>query len=253
MPLNVSKPARHVAMIEIDNQAKMNALSRTMFEEIGALWDRFDADDDCRAIVLTASGERAFCAGADIGGDLSAGPEIAAMVGKGLLKTHAISKPVVAAVNGVCAGGGVELMLAADIRIAASHARFGLPEVKWSIYPFGGAVTKLFRQIGYVHAADLLLTARMIDAAEAAEINLVNRVADGADDARADAIATAAAIAGNSPPAVQAVKRHLAEIFAEESISRDGREQALGDEVRLSDAFQEGVSAFREKRSPDYR
>ena len=251
MPLNVRRAAGHVAVIEIDAQAKRNAMSREMLAELAELWDALDADPGCRAIVVTGAGDVAFCAGADISGDLSAGVETAAMVNKALLKTHAISKPIVAAVNGVCAGGGVELLLSTDIRVAAGHARFGLPEVKWSIYPFGGAVVKLFRQIGHVHAMDLLLTGRLIASDEAARIGLVNRVVP-AGDVMDDAMATAEAIAANSPPAVQAVKRHIAEMISEDALAREGREQALGDAVRASPAFEEGVAAFREKRQPKY-
>ncbi|MCG8651946.1 MAG: enoyl-CoA hydratase-related protein, partial [Pirellulales bacterium] len=250
-PLNISRPAAHVVQIEIDAQAKRNAMSRAMMAELGDLWIDLDQDSDCRAILLTGAGDVAFCAGADIGGDLSASPETAAMVNRALLKTSAISKPIVAAVNGVCAGGGVEMLLAADIRIAASHARFGLPEVKWSIYPFGGAVVKLFRQIDHVHAMDLLLTGRLIEADEAARIGLINRVLT-AEALLADALATAEAIAAHSPPAVQAVKRHIAEMIAEDAQAREAAEQAFGDAVRASSEFEEGVAAFREKRTPDY-
>lgn len=251
MPLITSSPERHVVLIEIDAQAKMNAMSREMLGELADLWEKLDADPACRAIVVTGAGDRAFCAGADIGGDLSASEEMAAMINRGLLKTHAISKPVVAAVNGVCAGGGVELMLATDIRVAADHARFGLPEVKYSIYPFGGAVVKLFRQIDYVHAMDLILTGRLIGAEEAAAIGLVNRVLPAAE-VLDDAMATAKAIAANSPPAVQAVKRQIATMISEDAAAREPMEQALGDAVRASPEFQEGVAAFLEKRPPDY-
>ena len=89
------------------------------------------------------------------------------------------TKPIIAAVNGDCVAGGVELMLASDIRVAATHARFGLPEVRLSIYPFGGATVKLVYQIGYVHAMKLLLGAQLIDAEEAARIDLVNDVVPG--------------------------------------------------------------------------
>ncbi len=251
MPLTVAEPRKHVTLITIDEQAKMNAMSRAMLGEIGDLWQRLDDDPGCRAIVITGAGERAFCAGADISGDLSASEEMAAMINRGLLKTHAISKPIVAAVNGACAGGGVELLLSTDIRISAPHARFGLPEVKWSIYPFGGAVVKLFRQIGHVHAMDLLLTGRMIPAAEAAGLGLINRVVP-ATDLLDEALSTAAAIAANSPPAVQAVKRHIATMIAEDAAGREAMEQALGDAVRAAPEFQEGVAAFREKRQPNY-
>ena len=115
-------------------------------------------------------------------GDLSARAEMAQMVSHALLKSDAYTKPIVAAVNGDCAGGGRGAACSrTDVRAAAPHARFGLPEVKWSIYPFGGATIKLIQQIGYVHAMELLLTGRLIDAEEAARLGLINRVvpADG--------------------------------------------------------------------------
>ena len=251
MPLHVSQPASHVALITIDNQAKRNAMPRETMRELAEIWERLAADGDCRAIVVTGAGDKAFCAGADIGGDLSASEEMASMINRSLLKTIAYPKPIVAAVNGDCAGGGVELLLASDIRIAAEHARFGLPEVKWSIYPFGGATEKLVRQIGYVHAMDLILTGRLIDAESARAINLVNRVRPAAD-VLDDAVSTAAAIAANSPSAVQAVKRRIAEEIADHAGTWEALDQQLGDQVRASADFAEGVAAFREKRPADY-
>src|SRR6266542_1332158 len=153
--------------------------------------------------------------------------------------------------NGDCIGGGLELLLSTDIRAAAPHARFGLPEVRWSIYPFGGATVKLVQQIGYVHAMDLLLTARLVDAAEAARLGLVNRVV-AAEALMSWALETAQVVAGNSPTAVQAVKQQISSTIADHALSREALEQELGDRVRASDHFREGVRAFLEKRRPDY-
>ncbi|MEM8974915.1 MAG: enoyl-CoA hydratase-related protein [Pseudomonadota bacterium] len=251
MPLHVSQPARYVTQVVIDNQAKRNAMSRVMMAELAELWDQLNADAGCRCIILTGAGDKAYCAGADIGGDLSASEETAHLVNRALLKTTTFTKPIVSAVNGDCAGGGVELLLATDIRIAAQHARFGLPEVKWSIYPFGGATIKLVQQIGYVHAMDLLLTGRLIDAESAAQIQLINRIASGAS-VLDEAIATASMIAANSPDAVQAVKQQISHGIAEHALSREVMEQELGDRVRAGQNFTEGVTAFREKRNPNY-
>ncbi len=175
MEIRVAAHGPHVVVVTLDNQPRLNAMSRAMMADLGRVWDELERGS-CRAIVLTGAGARAFCAGADISGDLSASPETARVVGHALLKQDAYTKPIVAAVNGDCVGGGVELLLSTDIRAAAPHARFGLPEVKWSIYPFGGATLKLPQQIGHVHAMDLLLTGRLIDAAEAARLGLINRV-----------------------------------------------------------------------------
>ena len=173
------------------------------------------------------------------------------MVNHALLKSEPYSKPIVAAVNGDCVGGGLELMLSTDIRAAAPEARFGLTEVKWSIYPFGGSTIKLIQQIGYVHAMDLLLTARLIDAGEAARLGLVNRLVPRSE-LMGWAIETAEMIAANSPSAVQAVKRQVSATIADHALTREALEQQLGDEVRASPHFAEGIAAFREKRHPRY-
>lgn len=251
MEIRLTRHGRHVAVVTIDNQPRLNAMTRQMLADLGRLWDKLERDDACRCIVLTGAGERAFSAGADISGDLSAVPERARIVNHALLKTDAYAKPIVAAVNGDCIGGGLELLLSTDIRAAAPRARFGLPEVKWSIYPFGGATIKLIQQIGYVHAMDLLLTARLVDAEEAARLGLVNRVVAAAD-LMAWALATAETIAANSPSAVQAVKRQISATIADHARTREALEQELGDRVRASAHFPEGIAAFREKRPPRY-
>jgi len=248
--IHVHEHGRHVVVLTLDNPSRLNAMSRQMMADLARLWDELDRGS-CRCVVLTGAGARAFCAGADMSGDLSASPETARVVSHALLKHHVFSKPIVAAVNGDCVGGGVELLLSTDVRAAAPHARFGLPEVRWSIYPFGGATVKLTQQIGYVHAMDLLLTGRLIDAAEAARLGLVNRVVP-ADRLMTWALETAETIAANSPSAVQAVKRQISATIADHARSREALEQELGDRVRASADFKEGVAAFREKRKPRY-
>src|SRR6202048_1203353 len=176
MEIRIARHGRHVAVVPVDNQPRLNAMTRAMLSKLGRLWDELERDGDCRCIILTGAGQRAFTVGADVTGDLSAGPEVARMVNHALLKNDPYSKPIVAAVNGDCVGGGLELLLSTDIRAAAPEARFGLPEVRWSIYPFGGATVKLAQQIGHVHAMDLLLTGRLVDAAFAERVGLVNAV-----------------------------------------------------------------------------
>jgi len=157
----------------------------------------------------------------------------------------------VAAVNGDCAGGGVELLLCTDVRAAAPHARFGLPEVRWSVYPFGGATIKLVQQIGYAHAMELLFTAGLIDAAEAARIGLINRVvpaerldAVGARDRGADRRQQPVGRAGGEA--------------ADQRDDRRARSRARGagpgaGRPRAGQrALPRGVAAFREKRAPRY-
>src|SRR5580704_11788939 len=176
MDIHLAREGRYIAIVTIDNQPRLNAMTRQMLADLGRVWDELERDDTCRCIILTGAGERAFTVGADISGDLSAGPEMARIVNHALLKTDTYAKPIIAAVNGDCVGGGLELLLASDIRAAVPEARFELPEVKWSIYPFGGSTTKLMQEIGYVHAMDLLLTGRLINPETAAALGLVNRV-----------------------------------------------------------------------------
>ena len=250
MPILLDYPLPRIALITVDNQDKRNAMSRAMMADLAALWDELEGSD-CRCIVLTGAGDKAFCAGADVSGDLSASESMARMINRALLKTSSYPKPIIAAVNGVCAGGGVELMLSCDIRVSAAHARFGLPEVKWAIYPFGGATAKLVHQIGYVHAMKLLLTAEMIEATEAARIGLINEVV-AADEVLPRALAIAQLIAANSPIAVQAVKSHISTCAAQAALAQEPAEQGFGDRVRASADFAEGIAAFREKRVPTY-
>src|SRR5579864_2515964 len=252
MEIRAEPRDRHIVLVTIANEPRRNAMTRAMLAELAQLWDRLDADADCRCVVLTGAGDRAFSSGADLAGDMTASPETAAVVSRALLKNTPFSKPIVAAVNGDCVAGGLELLLSTDIRAAAPEARFGLPEVRWSIYPFGGATVKLTQQIGYVHAMDLLLTGRLVDAAFAERVGLVNRVVERAA-LMPWALETAASIAANSPAAVQAVRTQISAGIADYAKNREALDQALGDRVRASRHFAEGVAAFREKRRPDYR
>src|SRR3954469_25036138 len=252
MEIRVETREPHVVLVTIANEARRNAMTRAMMADLAALWDRLDGDAECRVVVLTGAGDRAFSSGADLGGDLSADPELARTVNRALLKNTPFSKPVIAAVNGDCVAGGVELLLSTDIRAAVPEARFGLPEVRWSIYPFGGATVKLAQQIGHVHAMDLLLTGRLVDADFAAHVGLVNRVVER-EQLMPWAFETASMVAANSPSAVQAVRTQISASIADYAQSREALDQELGDRVRSGPHFSEGVAAFLEKRKPEYR
>ena len=227
MEIQVQEHSAHIVIVTIENQLRRNAMTRQMMAELAAVWDRLE-HSPVRCIILTGASKRAFSAGADMRGDLSADPEMARTVNHALLKHHPFSKPIIAAVNGDCVAGGLELLLSTDIRATVPHARFGLPEVHWSIYPFGGATVKLIQQIGYVHAMELLLTATLIDATAAAQIGLVNLVIP-TEGLMPWALATAATIAANSSTAVQAVKQRNRTTMADQALAREALDQALGE------------------------
>jgi enoyl-CoA hydratase/carnithine racemase len=251
MEIRLETRQSHIAVVTIANEPRRNAMSRAMMADLAALWDRLDEAADCRCVILTGAGDKAFSAGADISGDMSVEEGTAHVINRALLKDTPFTKPIIAAINGDCVGGGIELLLSTDIRGAVPEARFGLPEVKWSIYPFGGATVKLMHQIGYVHAMDLLLTGRLIDASYAKEISLINTIV-ARDGLIGWAMSLAESIATNSPSAVQAVKEQISSSIADYAKSREPLEQALGDRVRGSPHFAEGIAAFREKRAPKY-
>src|SRR5205809_844990 len=119
MEIRVETPRPHIALVTIANEPRRNAMNRAMLADLAALWDRLDADAGCRCVVLTGAGEKAFSAGADISGDLSAGADTARTINRALLTHTPFSKPIVAAVHGYCAGGEHELLLATDTSSAA--------------------------------------------------------------------------------------------------------------------------------------
>jgi len=250
MEIRVQSHGPHVAIVTIDNQPRRNAMTRAMLADLARLWDELERGP-CRCIVLTGAGERAFTAGADISGDLSASSETARVVSQALLKYQAYAKPIVAAVNGDCAGGGLELLLCSDIRAAAPHARFGLPEVRWSIYPFGGATIKLVQQIGHVHAMELLLTGKLIDAAEAARIGLVNRVVPAAELEKVTWALAEKIAAG--PPGVLRLAKNMVNRAAVSDLASALDLEAYSQGIALAgDDHQEGLAAFFEKRTPKF-
>ena len=204
-----------------------------------------------------------FCAGADLEAMTAVAPRrrvpagrattarrgIAAGVIKPLLKGFLLDKPLIAAVEGPAVAGGTEILQGTDIRIAGESARFGVSEVRWGLYPLGGSVVRLRRQIPYAVAADILLTGRHVRAPEAKEIGLIGEVVpDGTALDRAREVA--AAVAANGPVAVQAVLRALraTEGVPEPEAMRIDSE--IGMQVFMSDDAKEGPMAFMEKRTP---
>ncbi len=246
----------HVAVVTIDNPP-MNALSAALLDELEAEIDALDADDDVRAIVLRGGGERAFVAGADIKEfpSLRESPPAEGGSARGIQKLGArmdeARTPFVAAIQGFCLGGGLELAMACDIRVAAEDAQLGQPEIKLGLIPGGGGTQRLPRLVGQGRALLLNLTGDFIDAATAERWGLVERVSPKGEVVEA-ATALATTIAARSPVAV-GVLRELARETRDLPLAEGLKREAAGFVRCLSsDDGLEGVTAFIEKREPQF-
>lgn len=251
-----------IAIVTIDRPEVHNAIDTETSGALAAAWLQFRDDDALRVAILTGAGDRAFCAGADLRGvgefyrSLSAAQRLrrseqTAGLG-GITRNLSVDKPIVAAVNGHCLAGGLELALACDLRIASENASFGLPEVTRGIIPGAGGTQRLPRLVGPERALDLILSGRRIDANEAARIGLVSRVVPQAA-LRSEALAAASAIAANAPLAVRAAKAAVwrgLDLPLDEGLRL---EQLLAEPVRQSEDAQEGPRAFLEKRRPEFK
>ena len=242
-----------VGWITLNRPEALNALNSQVMHDIVAAASAFDTDPDIGAIVVTGS-ERAFAAGADIKEmEQKSGLEMVMddHFG-GWARFAAVRTPVIAAVAGYALGGGCELAMMCDIILAADTAKFGQPEINLGVIPGMGGSQRLVRAVGYYKAAELVLTGRMMDAAEAERSGLVSRVVPAADLLE-EAGKVADAIASKSLPSVYAAKAALD--TALESTLAEGLRFEKHTFAALFDTAdqKEGMAAFREKRAPDFQ
>lgn len=238
-----------VATIRINRPDKLNALTLAMYNDLGRAFLEAKDDTGIRAVVLTGAGDRAFCVGADLTESIPAlasdRMDISAW-DPAHLKLPGFHKPVISAIRGLCMGGGFEIMLATDIRIAAQDAIFQLPEPKHGFVPAGGTLVRLVRQIGYAHAMEIMLTAERFSAQDMLARGVVNRVC-AAEQVEPTAFEMAEKIAALSPGAIQTIKEAtltlqdlpLAEAFRQEA--------ALGQRTFTSEDAKRGLAAFASK------
>jgi enoyl-CoA hydratase len=235
-----------VATIRFARPEKLNALTLAMYEDLGRAFAEAGHDDAVRAVVLAGSGERAFCVGADLTESipaLASGRFDISEWDPAHLKTGGFYKPIVAAVRGLCMGGGFEIMLATDLRIAAEDAQFQLPEVNHGFVPAGGTLVRLTRQIAYVHAMELMLTGRRFSAAELLARGVLNQVVPN-DLVEPVAMALAQEIASKSPIAVQTIKEAALTLHDVPSAEAFAREAVLGQRTFTSDGAKAGLDRF---------
>jgi enoyl-CoA hydratase/carnithine racemase len=243
-----------IAYITLNRPEAFNSVTPEMLQELSRVLIDFRDDEKLLVAIITGAGNRAFCAGADIKTML---PFLRENRGKWWLFPPTIMrglelwKPLVAAVNGICLGGGLEIALACDIRIASENATFGQPEVNLGIIPGWGGTQRLPRCIPSAIAADLILTGRSIKAEEAYRIGLVNKVVPPTDLV-AMAEEYAKALCRPGPLAVRAAKRAMilgSEMSLEEGLAM---EQLSFDFLIGTKDYEEGRSAFLEKREPKF-
>ena len=243
-----------VTTIVLNRPEVMNALNTPMHVELDRALDAFAADATQRACVLTGAGTRAFCAGSDLK-NIAAQDSFGSYPASGyagIVERFDLDKPVIAAVNGVCMGGGFEIALACDLIIAADSARFGLPEPRVGAVALGGGLHRLARQIGQKQAMGMVMTARPVSAHDGFRLGFVNEVVPAVELAHATQRWIDAILAG-SPIAIEASKQTLLRGLDEASLAEAIRNQSgypkFADWMNSPDK-REGPLAFTEKRDP---
>ena len=242
-----------VVTVTIDRPERRNALHPAAHAELAAVFDAYAADRDARVLVLTGAGERAFCVGSDLKERARTGADRMPATGfGGLTERFDLDKPVIAAVNGDAIGGGLELVLACDLALAARHARFGLPEPRVGLAAHGG-LHRLARQVPLKRAMEIALTGRLLSAEEALACGLLNAVVDAAELAAEVARWTDALLAA-APLALRATKQMLLRGLARGSVEAAFAATYPAYEAMLaSEDAREGMQAFIEKRAPVWR
>ncbi|MBL8859676.1 MAG: enoyl-CoA hydratase/isomerase family protein [Planctomycetes bacterium] len=241
--------------LTIERPEVMNCLSFPTLRRLRTLCEKLREDLTIRAILITGAGEKSFCAGADLKERKTMAPERVPEFVKNIRRTmddiESLPQPTIAVVNGFAFGGGMELMLACDLRVAAAHAQFGLTETTLAIIPGAGGTQRLPRLVGRSRAKDLILTGRKFDSTEAERMGIVNRIAPAGKLAEC-ALEVARSIAANGPVAVRAAKAAIDE-GCELPLSRGLEVEARCYERVLPTADRlEALAAFAEKRKPRF-
>jgi enoyl-CoA hydratase len=242
-------------VLTLNRPDKLNALSTALLGELDTALDEADRADDVRVVVLTGAGPKAFVAGADIGEyaalDAAAFDDYQRRSRRLFTRIDAFAKPVVGAINGYALGGGFEIALCCDVLLASEGARFGLPEGSLGLSPGGGGTQRLTRAVGVYVAADVLLSARRLTAAEALALGLVSEVV-ASDRLLEAALEKAAAIARIAPLAGRTM-RELVRIAPDVDLETGlDREHAGLSALRATRDAEEGIAAFVEKREPRF-
>jgi enoyl-CoA hydratase len=267
MPIHYEKNDEHIVRITIDRPEARNALDMYHFRDLAAAWRNFRFDDDAWVAIVTGV-ERAFMSGADLKTFIPQVTKLQKLIAKGevteldgcklsdsvyaVLRNMKLYKPIVAAVNGPCVAGGMEMLGGVDIRIATKHASFGVMEPKRGLFAGGGTTVRLPRQLAFPAAMEFLLTAEKFPAERALELGLINEIVEE-DELLDRAYAWARRITANAPVAVQATKESVMRGLALPLGEAYDVESEISKRVFQSEDAQEGPKAFAEKRPPQWK
>jgi len=263
--VTVRKHGEHISIVTINNPLSLNSITPEVAVRLAEAWDACNRDGDCRVVVITGSGARSFCSGADLKQLITlmtgsrqpaagnqwdkAVVEDPRLASRGMLREPVLERPLIAAINGSAIAGGMEMVLAADIRVAAEHALFGFTQPKLGLFP-SGVTARLPRQVPFCHAMELLMTGNLVSAQRAMEMGFVNYVVP-TEGVLPMALQIAEAIAANSPAAVKAIRESIKSCLSiadEEEAAR--RETDFSQPVFDGPDAKEGPRAFLEKRRP---
>lgn len=246
----------HIGIVTLNRKEAANALSLKLLDKLNKIAREIEKNDSIRCVIITGAGNKAFCAGADLkerrGMTEDEVIKTVTYIGETILNIEKIQVPVIAAINGVAFGGGLELALACDIRLAANHVNIGLTETSLAIIPGAGGTQRLPRLIGTGQAKRLIYTAVPIDAEEAYKIGLVELLVTH-DNLLQEAKLLAKKIVSNGPIAVKQAKEAInkgieTDLYTGLTIEHQCYKQTIPTEDRL-----EGLQAFKEKRKPEYK
>lgn len=249
-------PEENIAVIKLNRPQTLNAFNRETLIELDSLLEEIRRDDQIKVVVIIGEGEKSFSTGLDLK-ETSTLDEAAAKslieLGQSIFrKIENFEKPVIAAINGYALGGGLELTLACDMRIASENAKIGSTEVKLGLFPGWGGTQRLPKILGKGRASELILTGGMIDAKEAERIGLVNKVVPH-DELTTTVSWTAGTIASNAPVAVREAKRLVKASFEVDITEGNKLEaEAIVKCLRTED-LKEGMKALFEKRNPQFK
>ena len=249
----VEKNENHVAKITL-NAPPYNLNTLASIKELTEVLRKIEKDDDIRAVVITGAGQKAFCAGSDIKDLCIDDVKVSKFVGE-INMMDAIEflpKATIAAIEGFCMGGGLELVLCCDIRIIAENSKVSAPEINLGVFPAGGGLNRLPKVVGQAKALEMMYLGETIDAEECKRIGLVNKIVPAGETVAA-AMEMAQKIAEKAPNCVRVIKKGVREMMLKSSAENHYPTLDLIDDVFHHDNCYEGTQAFLSKRKPEFK